>query len=110
MGTLMLESEKAGQGSVAVAGQKPHAVIGIDEIDRSGAHVEDAEHAGLNAELPFAVKKCLVPVNGEGFAEIGGKDAREVEALRKLPVGATEMRPAGIGMERGEQAAVRQPV
>src|SRR5690349_15547724 len=106
----MLDPEKSSQGAVPIAGQEPDPIIRVDEVDGLGADVKDAEHAGLNAELPFAVEEGLVSVNGEGFAEIGGEDSVEIQALSELPIDAGKVRPAGIGMKRGKQGAVREPL
>ncbi len=105
----MLNPQKSGKWSLAVTAQEPHPVVRIDEIDGPGADVEDAEHTGLDAELPLAVEKCFVPVNGERFAEIGAKHSAQIQPLGELPVQPGKVWPAGIGMKGGEQRAVRKP-
>src|SRR5689334_2780308 len=105
----MLNPDKGREPSFPVAAQKTDTVIRIDQIDGGRADVEDAEDAGLDAELPFASVERLVSIDGEGFAKVGGEDASEVLALCKLTIASTELRPARICVERGKEGAAREP-
>src|SRR5512134_3759123 len=105
----MVDADKTGQWSVPIGAQEPNAIIRIDEIDRLGAHIEDAKDASLHAELPFPIEERLIAVDGEGLSEVGSEYASEIEPLSELPVGSSEVGPARISVNRGEQRSVREP-
>src|SRR5687768_15566630 len=110
MGTLVLKPDEPGQRSIPITAQECDPVVRIYQIDRSRAHIEDAEDSCLDAKLPLSVKEGFVTINGERLAEICREHTGQVQTLRELSVVSAELRPAGVGMQGSEQGAVWQPL
>ena len=67
----MVEAKEARERPGPVSGEQPDCIVGVDEVSRSGIHIEDTEHSGLERDFPLAIQRRRVPIESKGFPKIG---------------------------------------
>src|SRR5262245_24041593 len=100
---LMIEPREHFEWALRVGAREGGEVVGIDEVVGRGVHVEDREHAGLDADLPVPTeRRDGLSVERDGLAEAHGRDVAEVGVVEIALDRGAEVWPARIREERIE--------
>jgi len=101
-------SEGGENGAEAPGAEQRGEVVGVEQILRRRVHLEEREHAGLDARLPLAAREGVAPDQRDRLAEAHRAHVLQIPVVQVVAVRGGEVWPARIRQERLEQVAGRQ--
>src|SRR5713226_7282960 len=95
----MIGPEQGTELSVAIGNGQADEIVGVEEIERFGAQIEEREDTGVNSYIDVGMCVQVKSHQREGLSEADTRSVLQVLVSKVIVVRGREVWPTGIGEE-----------